>query len=87
MTTSHIRAVFEHGKLRLLDPVDLEEGQQVGIAILKEEKAVEKPDGVLSARDLLKLPQEERNRLLAEAAARAEEDYRTDSNLIAPWDN
>lgn len=81
------RAIFEEGRLRLLDPVDLEEGEQVSIAILKEAKAVEKPDGTLSARDLLKLPLEERNRLLAEAAARAEEDYRTDPNLIVPCDN
>jgi len=79
--TAQVRAVFEKGRLRLLDPVDLEEGEQVCIAILKEEKAGTKSSRPLSARELIKLPLEERNRILAEAAARAEEDYRTDPDL------
>ncbi len=35
-----VRAVYEHGQLRLLDPVDLTEGQTVDIAILSERDRV-----------------------------------------------
>lgn len=78
--TTHLRAIFENGQLRLLDPVDLQEGQEVNIAILGEEKA---PQGQvkLTAQDLLKLPLDERGKYLASMAAQAEEDYRSDPNL------
>ena len=33
MAVSHVRAIYENGRLRLLDPVDLDEGQQVEITI------------------------------------------------------
>jgi predicted DNA-binding antitoxin AbrB/MazE fold protein len=35
-----IRAVYEQGKLRLLDPVELIEGQQIQIAIMQEQEMV-----------------------------------------------
>jgi len=35
-----VRAIYEHGQLRLLDPVDLAEGQAVNIAILSEKDRV-----------------------------------------------
>jgi predicted DNA-binding antitoxin AbrB/MazE fold protein len=35
-----IRAVYEQGKLRLLDPVELIEGQQIQIAIRQEQEMV-----------------------------------------------
>ncbi len=76
-----IRAVYEHGQLRLLDPVKLRDGQQVNIAILEEERARQGFGGRLSARELLRLPIEERNEVMAEAAGRAEEDYRNDPDL------
>ena len=76
-----IRAVYEHGQLRLLDPVELRDGQRVNIAILAEEQTKQGPIGTVSARDLLQLPIEERNRVLAEAAVRAEEYYRSDPDL------
>jgi predicted DNA-binding antitoxin AbrB/MazE fold protein len=80
--TAPIRAVYEDGRLRLLDPVDLAEGEQVSIAILRERGRVrDRPVGALSARNLLKLPAEQRDRILEGAAARAEEDYRTDPDL------
>ena len=75
--TAPVRAIFEKVWLRLLDRVDLEEGEQVSIPILKREKAGGKSGGALSARDFLKLPVAERTRLMAEAAALAEQDYRT----------
>ena len=31
-----VRAIYEHGQLRLLDPVDLTEGQEIGLMILSE---------------------------------------------------
>ena len=80
MVTS-IRAVYEHGKLRLLDPVELENGQRVNIAILDKEQADQRTGGRISARELLRMPIEERNRIMAEAAARAEKDYRSDPDL------
>jgi predicted DNA-binding antitoxin AbrB/MazE fold protein len=32
-----IRAIYENGKLRLLDPVELQEGQEVKITIVQKE--------------------------------------------------
>lgn len=46
-----IRAVYEHGQLRLLDRVDLQEGQQVHIEIMSEREAI------LAALDDLIMPQ------------------------------
>ncbi len=68
-----ISAIYEKGKLRLLEALDLEEGQQVMITIQDHTPP--------AARDLLTLPVEERNRLLAEAAAKAEDSYRNDPGL------
>jgi predicted DNA-binding antitoxin AbrB/MazE fold protein len=36
MTAQPVRAVYEQGRLRLLDPVDLTEGQEVNVTILSE---------------------------------------------------
>jgi predicted DNA-binding antitoxin AbrB/MazE fold protein len=36
MTAQPVRAVYERGRLRLLDPVDLTEGQEVHVTILSE---------------------------------------------------
>jgi len=33
-----IRAVYQHGQLRLLDPVELSEGQEVELVILSEQE-------------------------------------------------
>ncbi len=77
-----IRAVYESGHLRLLDPVDLAEGEQVNVAILKETGDIgAHPRARMPARDLMKLPPAERNRILEAQAARAEASYRTDSLL------
>lgn len=35
-----IRAIFEQGKLRLLDPVELSEGQEIQVLILSEQNQV-----------------------------------------------
>jgi predicted DNA-binding antitoxin AbrB/MazE fold protein len=35
-----IRAVYEHGRLRLLDPVNLAEGQQIRVAIHADREQV-----------------------------------------------
>ncbi len=74
-----IRAVYQDGHLRLLDPVDLADGEQVSIAIIRGRG--QQPPARLTARELLRLPLEERNRILVEAAARAEKDYRTNPDL------
>lgn len=42
-----IRAIYESGQLRLLDPVELAEGQQVSIAILSDREAVRSALGSL----------------------------------------
>lgn len=34
--TQAVRAVYEHGHLRLLDPVELAEGQEIQLTILSE---------------------------------------------------
>jgi predicted DNA-binding antitoxin AbrB/MazE fold protein len=31
-----VRAIYEHGHLRLLDPVDLSEGQEIRVTIMSE---------------------------------------------------
>ena len=36
-----IRAIYEHGRLRLLDPLILAEGQEVRVAILSEQEQVQ----------------------------------------------
>jgi predicted DNA-binding antitoxin AbrB/MazE fold protein len=80
--SSSIRAVFESGHLRLLDPVDLSEGEHVHVAILKDsEPSNAGPRGRISARELMKLPLDERNRILAEQASIAETHYRNDPDL------
>ncbi len=35
-----IRAIYEHGQLRLLDTVDLSEGQEIHLLILSERESV-----------------------------------------------
>jgi predicted DNA-binding antitoxin AbrB/MazE fold protein len=76
-----IRAVYERGQLRLLDPVDLEDGAEVNVTITRAEESHPQASSRLSARDLLKMPVEERSRIMALAAARAEECYQNDSAL------
>ncbi len=36
MVVQPIRAIYEHGHLRLIDPVDLAEGQEIQLVILSE---------------------------------------------------
>ena len=36
-----VRAIYEHGQLRLLDPVDLTEGQEIGLIIVIDEDNVD----------------------------------------------
>jgi predicted DNA-binding antitoxin AbrB/MazE fold protein len=76
-----IRAIYEHGNLRLLDPVDLAEGEQVSLSIARDALSSNPSDRRLSAREMLKLPEVERRRLLAASAALAEEEYRTNKDL------
>lgn len=45
-----IRAIYEKGHLRLLDPVDLAEGQEVHVEILSERERVIQALGDLIAR-------------------------------------
>jgi predicted DNA-binding antitoxin AbrB/MazE fold protein len=40
-----IRAIYENGKLRLLDPVELQEGQEVKITIVPKENKTQTPRG------------------------------------------
>ncbi len=40
--TDAIRAIYTNGQLRLLDPTNLEEGEQVEVVILSERERVEK---------------------------------------------
>ena len=80
MSTS-IRAVYEHGNLRLLDPVDLAEGEKVSLSIEREAEQTIQPGKPLTARDLLRLPLDEQDRLLEEAAIKAEPYYRNDPDL------
>jgi predicted DNA-binding antitoxin AbrB/MazE fold protein len=69
-----IRAVYERGQLRLLEQVDLNDGEQVEVTI--QRGAVEKQAGKrLSAREMMKLPIEERDKLLAAASSKAESAY------------
>jgi predicted DNA-binding antitoxin AbrB/MazE fold protein len=79
MMTTPIRAIYEEGRLRLLDPVELTEGEEVSIAILRA-AAADTGSG-FSARDLLRMPPIIRDEILARAAAQAEHEYRTDPDL------
>ncbi len=36
MVAQPVRAIYEHGQLRLLDPVDLVEGQEIQLLIVSE---------------------------------------------------
>lgn len=45
-----LRAVYEHGRLRLLDPVDLAEGQQIVLVILSDRERVQNALGNLVVR-------------------------------------
>ncbi len=36
MVAQPVRAIYEHGQLRLLDPVDLAEGQEIQLVIVSE---------------------------------------------------
>jgi predicted DNA-binding antitoxin AbrB/MazE fold protein len=40
MVVQPIRAIYEHGHLRLLDPVDLTEGQEIQLMIVSERELV-----------------------------------------------
>jgi predicted DNA-binding antitoxin AbrB/MazE fold protein len=35
-----VRAIYEHGHLRLLDPVDLQEGQEIHVMIMSERERI-----------------------------------------------
>ena len=76
-----VRAIYENGRLRLLDPVSLKDGEQVSITILPvaESHGISlEPDGNTprpSARDLLKMAAGERDQALAAAADQAAQDY------------
>jgi len=76
-----IRAVYEHGNLRLLDPVDLAEGEQVSLSIARAALPSPQAGRRLSPSEIFKLPEAERRRLLAASAILAEEEYRTNRDL------
>lgn len=70
--------ITPQGKLE----VDLPDGLPPGdVRITIELASVQDTGRRLSARELLKLPPEERARILQDAARQAEEDYRTDPGL------
>jgi predicted DNA-binding antitoxin AbrB/MazE fold protein len=79
--STQIRAIYEHGSFRLLDPVDLTEGEKVNLSIERATLQNDQPGNRLSARDILKLPLAEQDRLLEEAAVKTEMYYRNDPDL------
>lgn len=86
MTSIHLNAVVgPDGEITLNVP-DLPAGQAVKVTIeVPEAAAVEspqgRPQGRLTAIELLKLPREERDRILAVAAEDAADEYRTNPEL------
>ena len=77
---SSIRAVFKHGQLQLLDPIDLQDGETVEITILREQD--QPASGVtMTARQLLKASPAVRSAYLRRAAERASKDYESNSEL------
>ncbi len=64
-----VRAVYEHGRLRVLDPVSLAEGEQVQVMILREQERTR-----AALRDLLMDPGPDTGDVLDEAGLRAEID-------------
>ena len=73
MTAQAVRAVYEQGRLRLLDPVDLAEGQEIQLMILSER---ERARAVLSDILVHHEPDTELNDI-DEAALQAEIDAET----------
>jgi predicted DNA-binding antitoxin AbrB/MazE fold protein len=72
MVSNPIRAVYEHGHLRLLDPVDLTEGQEIQLMIVSER---ERARAALA--DILMHVDAEADEIIDEAALLAEIDADT----------
>jgi predicted DNA-binding antitoxin AbrB/MazE fold protein len=77
---SSIRAVFKHGQLQLLDPVDLQDGKTVEITILREQDQPASA-GRMTAQQLLKATPAIRSAYLRQAAERARKDYENNPDL------
>lgn len=73
-----IRAVYENGRFTPLESLDLPEGQVVSLTIMSESAL---PGIQRSVRQILRLPAQERSRLLAEAAVKAKTLYDSDPDL------
>lgn len=73
MTTHPIRAVYNDGQLRLLDPVELSEGEEIQLMILSDEERV-----IAALGDLLVKVPDPADNVDEEALAReVEEGFRT----------
>lgn len=73
MTTHPIRAVYNDGQLRLLDPVELSDGEEIQLMILSEEERVLAALGDL----LVKVPDAGENVDDDALAREVEEGFRT----------
>ncbi len=51
MVAQPIRAIYEHGQLRLLDPVDLAEGQEIQLVIVSERERAQAALGDILVHD------------------------------------
>lgn len=85
MTSIHTSAVVgPDGEITVSVP-DLQPGQTVEVTIEVPESAEDSPQaqhqGRLTAIELLRLPREERDRILATAAEDAADEYRTNPDL------
>ncbi len=65
-----VRAIYENGQLRLLDPVDLQEGQEIYVTIMSERERVR----AALADILVQMPDPTDDDFDEEAAAREIED-------------
>lgn len=85
MTSIHVNVVVGAGGEITLSVPDLQPGQTVEVTVEVPEAAAEspqaQPSGHLSAIELLKLPREVRDRILAAAAEDAANEYRTNPEL------
>lgn len=85
MTSIHVNTIVgPDGEITVHVP-DLKQGQTVAVTIEVPETTTENDQAQhqrhMSAIELLKLPREERDRILAAAAEDAAEEYRTNSEL------
>ena len=74
-----VTGIVTDGVVVLVSP--LPEGVQVEVRVKADKSSPAANEACLSAGELLKLPREQRNAILAASAALAEELYRTDKEL------